>query len=186
MGKKRFAHILGVAEEAELLARTYGVDARKARLAGLLHDWDKGLDDEGIRARVRELGIEGEVSSWALEMAPAVLHGETAACALSREWPQIPSDVIDAIRKHTVADEEMTDLDKVVYIADALEPNRQFGRLDELRDMVGRASLDELFFETYKYWVQLIIERGRLLHPDTITRYNAFATQHASKKGASA
>ena len=52
VSKKRFTHVMGVVEEAEILARAYGVDVREARLAGLLHDWDKAYDDEEIRERV--------------------------------------------------------------------------------------------------------------------------------------
>ena len=55
LGRRRYEHTLGVAGTAARLARAYGVDERKARLAGLLHDWDKGYDDAGIRARVEEL-----------------------------------------------------------------------------------------------------------------------------------
>ena len=51
VSKKRFTHVMGVVEEAEILARAYGVDVREARLAGLLHDWDKAYDDEEIRER---------------------------------------------------------------------------------------------------------------------------------------
>ena len=57
LGRRRYEHTLGVAGTAARLARAYGVDERKARLAGLLHDWDKGYDDAGIRARVEELGL---------------------------------------------------------------------------------------------------------------------------------
>lgn len=76
VSKKRFTHVMGVVEEAEILARAYGVDVREARLAGLLHDWDKAYDDEEIRERVRELGLQ--VNPWILEHQPRLLHGPTA------------------------------------------------------------------------------------------------------------
>ena len=82
VSKKRFTHVMGVVEEAEILARAYGVDVREARLAGLLHDWDKAYDDEEIRERVRELGLQ--VNPWILEHQPRLLHGPTAAAALGR------------------------------------------------------------------------------------------------------
>ena len=72
VSKKRFTHVMGVVEEAEILARAYGVDVREARLAGLLHDWDKAYDDEEIRERVRELGLQ--VDPWILEHQPRLLH----------------------------------------------------------------------------------------------------------------
>ena len=179
---KRFKHIMGVSEAAGQLAECYGVDVKKARLAGLLHDWDKGYDDEGARQRVYELGMEDEVDPAIVENMPHVLHGWTAARALGREYPCIPRDVLQAIERHTTAAETMTPLDMVLYIADAVEPGRKFGRIDELRSLVGKASLEELYFKTYEYWVFLLFERRKPLHPDTIRIWNAYT---ASRKGES-
>lgn len=183
VGAKRLHHIEGVADTAARLAARYGVDVEKARLAGLLHDWDKGYDDEGIRARVHELGMEDTVDRWAYDVSPAVLHGPTAARALKRDFPAIPDDVLHAIAVHTTAAETMGDLDKVLYIADALEPSRQFGRIDELRASEADVDLDELFFRTYAYWVTLLLERGRPLHPRTAIVYNAALARRKDPKG---
>ncbi|MBQ3300621.1 MAG: bis(5'-nucleosyl)-tetraphosphatase (symmetrical) YqeK, partial [Eggerthellaceae bacterium] len=163
---------MGVVETCEDLAREYGCDVDKARLAGLLHDWDKAYDDEGARARVAELDMADELDPWVVEHMPQVLHGPTAARALARDYPQIPADVLHAVYVHTTADSDLSDLDKILYIADALEPSRQFGRIDELRALVGNVDLDELFFSTYEYWVYLLFERRRPLHPDTIRIWN--------------
>lgn len=183
VSEKRLRHTLGVVEAASYLARVYGVDESKARLAALLHDWDKGYDDEGMRQRVAELGMIDDVDAWVLENAPYVLHGNTAACFLSREFPEIPADVIQAIDRHTVAAVDMSDLDMVLYIADAIEDGRQFGRIDELRSAVGEVDLEELFFLTYEYWVFLLFERRKQLHPDTITIWNTLVARRAAKKG---
>ncbi|WP_304518499.1 MULTISPECIES: nicotinate-nucleotide adenylyltransferase [unclassified Adlercreutzia] len=172
---KRLEHIEGVAETAERLARAYGVDERKARLAGLLHDWDKGYDDEGMLARVRELGMDVPPEYLAI---PRVLHGMTAAVALARAFPAIPADVIRAIDRHTVGALDMEPLDMVVYIADALEPGRTFGPVDELRAQVGKASLEDLFFLTYRHWLVLMLDRGSALAPDTIAIWNAYAARY--------
>lgn len=179
---KRFKHSKGVSKACGQLAEAYGLDVRKARLAGLLHDWDKGLDDEGARARVRELGMEDEVLPFVVQNMPAVLHGNTAARALARDFPQIPGDVLQAIDRHTTADEHMSELDMALYIADAIEPSRQFGRIDELRAAVGTCSLEELYFKTYEYWVFLLFERGRPLHPDTIRIWNSYLLNRPRKK----
>lgn len=180
---RRLEHIRGVADTARRLARTYGVDERRAYAAGLLHDWDKGYDDEGIRQRARDLGLVERLGPWVVENMPQVLHGHTAAAALGREFPQLPADVLQAIDRHTVADEAMEPLDMVLYVADALEPGRQFGRIDELRAAEGKVSLEELFFLTYEYWVYLLLERRRMMHPDTIRIWNTYVARRAPKKG---
>ncbi len=183
VSERRFRHTEGVVKAASHLARTYGVDERKARLAALLHDWDKAYGDGEMRARVAELDMVGEVDPWVLDNMPYVLHGNTAARALLREFPDIPSDVIQAIDRHTVASADMSDLDMVLYVADAVEEGRQFGRIDELRAAIGECSLEELFFLTYEYWVFLLFERRKQLHPDTITIWNTLVARRAAKKG---
>ena len=179
---KRFAHSLGVCETCERLAHEYGLDVDKARLAGLLHDWDKGMDDDQLRERVKSLDMEDEIDPFIVEAMPGVLHGMTAARALALEFPSIPIDVLQAIDRHTTAAIDMQPLDMVLYTADALEPNRQFGRIDELRSLVGKTTLEDLYFKTYEYWVFLLFERGKPLHPDTITIWNAYA-QRSLRKG---
>lgn len=180
---RRLEHIRGVAATARRLARTYGVDERKAYAAGLLHDWDKGLDDAGIRQRVRDLGLEEAIGPWVVENMPQVLHAPTAAADLGRRFPEISADVLRAIERHTVAAEDMGPLDMVLYVADALEPGRQFGRIDELRAAEGAVDLEELFFLTYEYWVYLLLERRRMMHPDTIRIWNTYVARRAPKKG---
>ena len=170
---KRYVHSLGVSEACEQLAKTYGIDVKKARLAGLLHDWDKGMDDDQARERVRELDMVEEIDPWVVEHMPRVLHGYTAARALGREFPQIPDDILQAIDRHTTAAEDMSELDMVLYIADAIEPSRQFGLIDELRAAVGTVSLEELYYKTYDYWTFLLFERRKTLHPDTMRIWNA-------------
>lgn len=172
---KRYKHILGVADTAEILASTYGVDVEKARLAGLLHDWDKGMRDGEIRQRAIDLGILEEVGPWVVEHMPEVLHGPTAAAALKREFPEIPDDVLHAIKCHTTGALEMSDLDKVLYVADAIEPNRQFAEADAMRDLVGKVDLDELFYQVYKFWTFALIRNDVVLHPDTIEIWNSIA-----------
>ena len=182
VSSKRFKHSLGVSDACVRLAKEYGVDVKKARIAGLLHDWDKGFDDDQARARVYELGMEGEIDPYVVATMPGTLHGITAARALSREFPAIPADVLQAISRHTTAALDMSPLDMVLYIADAIEPNRQFGRIDELRAAVGKVTLEELYFQTYEYWVFLLFERRKPLHPDTITIWNAH-TAKLPRKG---
>lgn len=177
VGAKRFVHSLNVSDTCVELATCYGVDVKKARIAGLLHDWDKGMDDDEARARVYELGMVDEIDPYVVESMPRVLHGITAARALRIEFPTIPEDVLQAISRHTTAAVDMSPLDMVLYIADAIEPGRQFGRIDELRAAVGKVSLEELYFQTYEYWVFLLFERRKTLHPDTIRIWNAYAAQ---------
>lgn len=182
VSKKRLKHIEGVADTAEEIAIAYGKDPASARLAGLLHDWDKGMNNEEIISRVHELGIEEEIGGWVIENMPEVIHGISASFALGSQFPQIPDDILHAIKVHTTACRDMSDMDKILYIADAIEPNRNFESLSTLRDMIGEVELDDLFFEVYKFWTDLLITRGRALHPDTIDIWNNYCLARKHEK----
>ena len=177
--KSRYRHSLGVAEESVRLAKLYGADMRKARLAGLLHDWDKGYDDEGIRARVAELGLE--VDPFLLERMPQLLHGPTAAAALAQRFPQLPADVVSAIERHTAGATGMSDLDMIVYVADVIEPNRDFPGVDELRALPEKEGLEDLFIDVSAHVLMNLVERRRFVHPHTLEVWNHYI---ARKKGA--
>lgn len=179
---KRLAHIEGVAATARRLARIYGTDEDAAALAGLLHDWDKGYDDEAMRRRVEEVGLASVLDPFVVQSMPQVLHGPTAAFALKERFPRLPEDVIRAVYYHTTGVAEATDLDKILYIADAIEPGRTFDKADWLREGIGELSLDELYFRVYQFWTCALVEQGRVLHPDTMAIWNALAAQRPKQK----
>ena len=172
---KRFRHIQGVACAAEDIARAYGVDARAARLGGLLHDWDKGLDDDDIRERARELGVPALRKVF--DEMPQLLHGPTAAAALGRSYPQIPACVLQAVSRHTTGACGMSDLDMVVYVADAIEVNRDYPGVKHLRKLVGRVPLETLFVETFAHTLENLLDRGLTVHPSTVEIWNYYATR---------
>ncbi len=150
---------------------------RKARLAGILHDWDKSYDDREIRQRVDDLGIK--LDPFVYYNLPRVLHASTASVALGRLFPQLPEDVLRAIGRHTVAAEDMFDLDMVLYCADALEPHRCHESVATMRDKIGVVSLEELFFSVYEYWIMYMLKRGMLLYPSTVDIWNHYAGRAA-------
>ncbi|WP_124061676.1 nicotinate-nucleotide adenylyltransferase [Gordonibacter sp. Marseille-P4307] len=176
VSERRLRHIRGVADMAERLAHVYGADPRRARLAGLLHDWDKGLDDEGARRRVFDLGL-GIDGRMVFDM-PALLHGPTAAEALRRAYPDIPDDVLQAVARHTAGAPRMSDLDMVVYVADAIEENRRFPGVQDLRDLIGEVSLEKLFFRTYRHILADLIARRKRIHPRTVEVWNSYVVDN--------
>ena len=179
--RRRFEHVKGVSKTAASLAEAYGADVRKARLAGLLHDWDKEFDDDEARERALELGVE--LDPYVLETMPRLLHGPTAAAALRCSWPELPDDVIQAIARHTAAAIGMGDLDMIVYIADAIEPERDFEGLGDLRAAAGRVSLEELFMMTFNHILLTLVERRRRLHPATVEVWNYYVARSRKAAG---
>lgn len=179
--RRRFEHAKGVSKTAASLAEAYGTDVCKARLAGLLHDWDKEFGDDEARERARALGVE--VDPYVVQTMPRLLHGPTAAAALRCSWPELPDDVIQSIARHTAAAIGMSDLDMIVYIADAIEPQRDFEGLGDLRAAAGRVSLEELFMMTFNHILLTLVERRRRLHPATVEVWNHYVARSRSAAG---
>ncbi|MDR0514203.1 MAG: nicotinate-nucleotide adenylyltransferase [Coriobacteriaceae bacterium] len=180
LSPERFAHSVSVAETAANLAAVYGVSEAKARLAGLLHDWDKCYDDTSIKERVLELGMS--VDAEVFDAMPRLLHAETAAVALVQEFPGIGADILQAIARHTAGALSMSELDMVVYIADVIEPLRPYQAVDALTEAVGRMSLEDLFLLTYKQVFAYLVERDYRVHPGTIRVWNHYISRARQRK----
>lgn len=170
--RKRYRHSVGVCLTAIDLAHAYGVDEFHAAAAGLIHDWDKVVKTEELVARALHYGIriEGDITR-----STALLHGPVAAVELPHLFPELPPEVFQAVDRHTSAAIGMTPLDMVVFVADAIEPNRHGDYAKELRRMVGEVSLDELFFSCFSQGIAYVIESGRYLYPTAIDIYNHYA-----------
>lgn len=174
--ERRYIHSLGVAQTAVNLAREYGVDEYDAAYAGLLHDWDKVLGDHEILARSAQYGIEVAGSPYA---AVGLLHGPVAAYELPHIFEDASPAVCRAVARHTIGAVDMSALDMVVFIADAIEPHRRGAYAEELRSLVGSVSLDELFFRCFSQGLTYVISGGRYLYPTAVIIYNVYAARRS-------
>lgn len=178
--KHRLAHTLGVAAEAEHLACLYGVDPYPARLAGLLHDWDKVVPKDELIRRAKSLGIDMGVP---LERVEPLLHGMVCARELPERYPAMPREVFHAVACHTSAAEDMGPLDMVLFVADGIEPTRRASAgIQRTRSLVGQVSLEDLFWEAFVGGIVYVLETGRYLYPGTIDTYNTLAATRAAKR----
>ena len=186
VGSKRFNHSVNVARVARDLAKTYGYDPDKARMAGILHDWDKGLKFDEARERVLELGLD--LPQEMVDNMPWLLHGPTAAEALRRTYPEFGNEVFQAIARHTSGAADMAPLDCIIYVADIIEPDRTFGdaqQIEVLRGLVGQLPLDELYFRAFKYTLGFLISWDKQLSPQTLSTWNALMFRYGqAAKGA--
>lgn len=175
--KRRLDHTLSVARTAEHLAVMYGVDPFLARVAGLLHDWDKVVPRNELLARARRFGIDLGVP---LESVEPLLHGMVAARELPERYPHLPVEVWHAIACHTSAAEDMNPLDMVLFVADGIEPLRRSSPgIDKTRSLVGQVSLGDLFWNAFVGGIIFVLETGRYLFPRTIDIYNSLARSRA-------
>jgi predicted HD superfamily hydrolase involved in NAD metabolism len=164
------SHARRVAEQAAALAERYGVDPQAARLAGLVHDWARDMDADTLVEVAREHDLP--VSDLDREV-PYLLHAQVGEVMLRERFPDLPEQVTRAVAAHTCGAGRMDDLAKVVYVADMIEPERDFDGVHELRDAVARVDLHELFRRAYTLSVQHLVETRRHIHPDTVAVWNA-------------
>lgn len=159
LSRERYRHTLGVEQTAVRLAQLYGEDVEKARVAALLHDCARCLDSAEMRRLIGERA--GSATLRALMHAPA-------GAALARQQYGIEDDqILSAIRWHTTGHDGMTKLEKIVYIADFIEPNRpDYPGLQELRDEAFR-DLDRAVRLAAENAMRYVRARG--LHPDENT-----------------
>lgn len=177
----RYVHSLSVAKTARSLAKTYGYDDRVARMAGLLHDWDKGLLPEHLKKRIADYHID--IPEETADAMPWILHGLTAAEVLADQFPEFGTEVFDAIRYHTVAVPEMSDLAMIVFVADKVEPTHEVSEYKQLAKQVGKISLEELFFEVQKAGLVYLINANKPITDNTIKAWNYYSERQRSRRG---
>lgn len=133
LSPSRFRHTLGVAETAVRLAERFGVDAKQAELAALLHDCAKHMTVEEMRALV----VRGCADSDEEEMAnQRVLHAPAGMVWARERFGVNNPSILSAIRRHTLGDRNMSTLDALIYTADFIEPNRKpFDGLEAAREL---------------------------------------------------
>ena len=129
---KRMPHVLGTEQEAVRLAEKYGADVTKARIAALLHDCTKKLDMDEQLALCRQYAIPlDELEQKALKL----LHSKTGA-AIARDVFAADDEIYNAILYHTTGKPDMTLLEKIIYLADYIEPTRDFPGVETLQRTV--------------------------------------------------
>ena len=160
---RRIPHVLGAEQEAIRLARRYGADVEKARVAALLHDCTKKLDMPGQLALCQRYGIRlDELEQRALKL----LHAKTGA-AIAKDVFGVDEEVYSAIWYHTTGHAGMTKLEKIIYLADYIEPSRDFSGVERLRN-VCYEDLDKGLLLGLEMTIEEMTAMGNPVHHATI------------------
>ena len=163
MKEKRVAHVQGVEEEAARLARRWGADETLARRAGILHDCTKYLELPEQLALCQQYGVELDQLEHS---AVKLLHSKTGACIARGVFGE-PDEVYWAIFWHTTAKADMTTLEKIIYVADYMEPNRDFEGVERLRALAYE-DLDRALLLGVETTIQEMIDRRLPIHSNTL------------------
>ncbi|MPM16110.1 nicotinate-nucleotide adenylyltransferase [bioreactor metagenome] len=160
---KRIAHIRGTEETAAAMAKKWGADEEKARRAAILHDCTKYLTlEQQLALCGRYHIVPDELERQTLKL----LHAKTGA-ALARDMFGECPDVVNAIRWHTTGKPGMTTLEKIIYLADYIEPTRDFPGVDTLR-AVAEESLDKGVKSGLAMTVEEMRALGTPVHHNTL------------------
>lgn len=157
--ESRFIHSIGVMNMAIKLAQIYSVDENNAKFAGLLHDVAKNMANSELINYCKDNGIALDEVKLA---SPGMLHAEVGADIAKKKF-HANDEIAQAIKYHTLANEKMEDLDKIIYIADLIEEGRELPGLEPIREMAYK-NLDKAFVLSLEYCIENVKERGKTIH----------------------
>ena len=157
--EKRKVHTEGVRQTAVKLAEKYGADPKKAEIAALFHDMYRGVAQNTLNYYVKHLGLDDKYIDNA-----NLAHGKIAAIIMERDFEITDPDIINAVSYHTTG---RAVLEKIVYLADAIEPNRLYPGVDELRK-VAEEDLNKACLMSLKSTADFVRSAGKYLDNDTV------------------
>ncbi|SJN21633.1 Hydrolase (HAD superfamily), YqeK [Marinilactibacillus psychrotolerans 42ea] len=172
MSPKRFTHVKGVEKAALELARQYRVDYEKVSIAALLHDYAKEQLDE----EMRDIIISENMDLELLQYGNNIWHGPVGAILIRNRFNVTDSEILDAIRHHTVGAPQMGLIEQIIYVADYIEPNRIFEGVEEARALSKSSLKEAIAFSTFKT-LKYLLEKNVKIYPRAIETYNAWVVQ---------
>lgn len=177
VSKKRYKHVLGVAETAKQLATKYGTNENVAELAGLLHDMakEKPLSEMQSLAMRHYPVLTDEVREQG-----KLLHGFAAAAMAVENYGILDQDVLAAIAHHTVGNSPMSLLEKIIFLADYIEKNRDFPGVRQLREVAGQ-DLDKAVLLGFDITIRYLLETGESIYIGTIIARNVLLKEMAPR-----
>jgi len=173
LSEARYIHSINVMEEAVKLAVHYNADAEKARIAGILHDCAKNMGKEEEEKLLKKYGI---VTDDIQKRSHALIHSMLGMYIARDEYGIDDEEILNAIYWHTTGRAGMSLLEKIIFIADYIEPGRDFDAAEKIRKHAYE-DLDKCVLMCADSTIMYLIERGKLIHPYTLeTRNDAILT----------
>ncbi|MDN7240414.1 bis(5'-nucleosyl)-tetraphosphatase (symmetrical) YqeK [Planococcus sp. N028] len=175
--ENRFNHVNGVLETATELARKFQVSEPKAQVAAILHDVAKFSDREWMKSVI----VKENMDPMLLDYHSELWHAPVGAYVAAQEFGVQDEDILNAIRYHTTGRENMSDLEKIIYIADLVEPGRKFSGIEELRQLKDQG-LDVMMEASIKHTIDFLKSKNQPVYPDSLKCYEHFVQQKGKVK----
>lgn len=171
--QSRFEHCLRVEQTAIKLAEKNHCDVEQAAVAGLIHDYAKERNNQEFQQVIKNKNLDPDLLNW----GNFIWHGEVGAEIIRDELGITDETILNAVRRHTIGAPEMTILDKIVYVADYIEPGRQFPEVNYAREIAFADLDDGVRFETQQT-LKYLLENNKKIYPAAILTYNKWNTEN--------
>ena len=168
LNEDRFIHSMGVADTAVLLAEKFGGDREKAYIAGLLHDVMKNESEE---EQLKMMKKDGIILSQAEKNNPKLWHAMSGAAFIRHELGITDPDIVNAVRYHTTGRAGMSLLEKIIYTADFISPERNYPDVEVMRSL-SFESLDKGDLYSLQFSLKRLSECKFVIHTDSVDFYN--------------
>lgn len=169
LDQSRLEHTLRVVEEAKRLARRYDVDIQKATTAALLHDCGKLKDNNNLLKLADDFDIM-------MTDNKDLIHAPLGAALAQHKYKIEDEDILNAIKYHTTGRKDMSHLEKIIYIADYIEPNRKFIGVERVRRLAFQ-DLDESICLAMDQTIVFLVKSNRIISLDTIEARNQLVSK---------
>lgn len=166
---KRLQHSINVANCALKLSEIYNCDKEKAYLAGLIHDCAKYFTNDQVDSYVQKYNIKLdplEIDNIALS------HSVIGSFVIQDVFDIEDVDIINAVRYHTTGRENMSILEKIIFMADMIEEGRDFPGVDYLRELSFNGQLDKALITSFNNTIKFVIDNNQLIHPRSVKARN--------------
>ena len=178
IGEERLNHTLRVVEEAKKLAVKHSVDINKAAITALLHDCGKFTNKKKILKRAYDFDI---ILSNVMKHNPELIHAPLGAKIANHKYNIEDQDILNAIRYHTTGRKSMSKLEKLIYIADYIEPSREFIGVEEVRHLAYE-DLDKSLLLAMNQTITFLVSKDRPISLHTIEARNQLIIEQANTR----
>lgn len=173
LSDSRYAHTIRVMETAqELVKRFGGVDEEKVKIAALLHDYAKCFSVLELEKQLMHYGLTADLVAFHYEL----WHGPVAAELMEDKFAVRDKDVLNAIRYHTTGRPQMTQLEYILFVADYMEPGRDFPGVDDVR-LLAQRDLKTATWRALQNTIIFLLKKDATIHPNSFLAYNALTDE---------
>lgn len=178
LDRERFEHSLSVERTARELAKIYGADENRTAQAALLHDCAKYMSGKELLLKAKKHGIKFHCS---FERQPHLLHGPVSAFIAREKFGVRDKGVMAAIKNHTSGRPGMSRLEEIIYLADHIEPGRDYKNVSKIRK-TSKKDINKTIALVAGEMLKYLLAKGREIYPATLTTRNYYLNKAGGRK----